>query len=74
MGYVKPGEVIMRVPILEQMRDDLKSVAALDGIPMKAWVAMVLSEKLATRSSELKELKTRRSKLKAPINTQTTTS
>ena len=67
MGYVKPGEVVLRVPLPERMRDDLKSIAALDGIPMKAWVAMVLSTELATRSGELKELKARRSKLKTPI-------
>ena len=63
MGYVKAGEVIVRVPLPEQMRDDLKSIAALDGISMKAWIAMVLSNELA-RSDELKELKARRSKRK----------
>ena len=63
MGYVKAGEVVVRVPLPEQMRDDLKSIAALDGISMKAWIAMHLNIELAARSDELKELKARRSKL-----------
>ena len=67
MGYVKSGEVIVRVPLPERMRDDLRSIAALDGISMKAWVAMVLCTELTARSGELKELKARRSKLKTPI-------
>ena len=67
MGYVKPGEVIVRVPLPEKMRDDLRAIAALDGIPMKAWVAMVLYTALTARSGELKELKARRSKLKTRI-------
>jgi hypothetical protein len=67
MGYVKKGEVVLRVPMPEQMRDDLRSIAALDGIPMKAWIAMVLNTALAARSDELKELKARRSKLKPPV-------
>ena len=67
MGYVKDGEVVVRVPLPEKMRDDLKSIAALDGIPMKAWIAMVLNTALAARSGELKELEDRRSKLKPLI-------
>lgn len=67
MGYVKASEVVVRVPLPEQMRDDLKSIAALDGISMKAWIAMVLNAALAARFDELKELEARRSKLKAPI-------
>ena len=67
MGYVKAGEVVVRVPLPEQMRDDLKSIAALDGISMKAWIAMCLNAKLATRSDELKELKAKRSRFKASI-------
>jgi|GEM_PF-2937981 len=70
MGYVKPGEVVVRVPLPEQMRDDLRSIAALDGISMKAWIATVLNTELATRSNELKELKVRRSKLHTPITSQ----
>lgn len=66
MGYIKAGEVIVRVPLPEQMRDDLRSIAALDGISMKAWIAMVLSNELA-RSDELKELKARRSKRKPAL-------
>lgn len=67
MGYVKKGEVVLRVPMPEQMRDDLRSIAALDGIPMKAWIARRLYLELDARSDELKELKARRSKLKPPI-------
>lgn len=67
MGYVKEGEVVVRIPLPEQMRDDLKSIAALDGTTMKDLVAMLISTLLATRSVELKELKARRSKLKPPI-------
>lgn len=67
MGYVKAGEVVVRIPLLKQIRDDLKSVAALDGISMKVLLAMQVSMLLAARSSELKELKARRSKLKPPI-------
>ena len=63
MGYVKAGEVVVKVPLPKQMRDNLKLIAALDGIPMKAWIAMCLSKELASRSDELKELKARRSKL-----------
>ena len=63
MGYIKDGEVVAKVPLPKQMRDDLKSIAALDGIPMKAWIAMCLSKELASRSDELKELKARRSRL-----------
>jgi hypothetical protein len=67
MGYVKTGEVVVRVPLPELMRDDLRSIAALDGIPMKAWIAMELNTALTARSGELNELKARRSKLKPPI-------
>ena len=67
MGYVKDGEVVVRVPLPEKMRDDLKSIAALDGVPMKGWIAMVLNTALAARSDELRELEARRSKLEAPI-------
>ena len=63
MTHLKDDEVMAKVPLPKQMRDDLKSIAALDGIPMKAWIAMCLSKELASRSDELKELKTRRSKL-----------
>ena len=63
MTHLKDDEVMAKVPLPKQMRDDLKSIAALDGIPMKAWIAMCLSKELALRSNELKELKARRSKL-----------
>lgn len=69
MGYVKAGEVVVKVPLPKQMRDNLKLIAALDGIPMKAWIARCLNKELASRSDELKELKARRSKL-LPINSQ----
>ena len=67
MGYVKAGEVVVRVPLPEKMRDDLKLIAALDGISMKAWIAICLNAKLTARSDELKELEARRSKLKPLI-------
>ena len=68
MGYVKDDEVVAKVPLPKQMRDDLKSIAALDGISMKAWIAMCLDKELALRSNELKELKARRSKLSSNNN------
>ena len=63
MTHLKDDEVMAKVPLPKQMRDDLKSIAALDGISMKAWIAMCLNKELASRSDELKELKARRSKL-----------
>ena len=67
MGYVKAGEVVVRVPLPEQMRDDIKLAANLSGISMKAWIAMCLGKELALISDELKELKARGSKLKPPV-------
>jgi hypothetical protein len=67
MGYVKAGEKVLRVPLPEQMCDDIKLAANFNGIPMKAWIAMCLDKELATISDELNELKARRSKLKPPI-------
>ena len=67
MGYVKAGEVVVRVPLPEQMRNDIRSAANYSGIPMKTWIAMCLSKELSLISDELKELKARGSKLKPPI-------
>lgn len=67
MGYVKSGEKVLRIPLPEQMIDDMKLIAAFNGIPMKAWLALLINTELTAQSDELNGLKTRRSKLKPPI-------
>jgi hypothetical protein len=60
MSYVKQGEVVVKVPLSEQLRNDIRTLAFLDGIPLKAKVAMLLSAEVAARSEEIDEIERRR--------------
>jgi hypothetical protein len=60
MSYVKQGEVVVKVPLSEQLRNDIRTLAFLDGIPLKAKVAMLLGAEVAARSEEIDEIERRR--------------
>lgn len=60
MSYVKQGEVVVKVPLSEKLRDDMRILAFLDGIPLKAKVAMLLGAEVAARAEELDEIERRR--------------
>ena len=62
MGYVKAGEVFVKMPVPIKLRDDLKTLAHLDGITLKEKVWKLYQAEVNARADELKELKERRQK------------
>ena len=62
MGYTKAGEVFVKMPVPIELRDDLKTLAHLDGITLKEKVWKLYQAEVNARSDELKELKERRQK------------
>ena len=67
MGTPLESEVVVRIHLLEQMRDDLRILANIDGISLKAVMAKLVKAELDARSTEIKELKAKRSKRNPPI-------
>ena len=62
MGYVKEGEVFVKMPVPIELRDDLKTLAHLDGITLKEKIWKLYQAEVNARADELKELKERRKK------------
>lgn len=60
MSYVKEGEVVVKVPLPEKLRNDMRTLAFLDGVPLKAKVAMLLDAEVAARAEEIDEIERRR--------------
>jgi len=60
MSYVKQGEVVVKVPLPEKLRNDMRTLAFLDGIPLKAKVAMLLDAEVTARAEEINEIERRR--------------
>ena len=62
MGYVKEGEVFVKMPVPIELRDDLKELAKMDGITLKEKVWELYQAEVNARADDLKELKERRQK------------
>jgi hypothetical protein len=62
MGYVKAGEVFVKMPVPIELRDDLKMLALLDGMTLKEKIWKLYRAEVNARADELKELKERRQK------------
>ena len=62
MGYVKEGEVFVKMPVPIKLRDDLKELAKMDGITLKEKVWELYQAEVNARADDLKELKERRQK------------
>ena len=71
MGYVKAGEVFVKMPVPIELRDDLKTLAHLDGITLKEKIWRLYQAEVNARSDELKELKERRQKRNEAANDET---
>ena len=71
MGYAKAGEVFVKMPVPIELRDDLKTLAHLDGITLKEKVWKLYQAEVNARSDELKELKERRQKRQEAANDET---
>ena len=71
MGYVKAGEVFVKMPVPIELRDDLKILAHLDGITLKEKVWKLYQAEFNARADELKELKERRQKRNEAANGET---
>ena len=71
MGYAKAGEVFVKMPVPIELRDDLKTLAHLDGITLKEKIWRLYQAEVNARSDELKELKERRQKRNEAANDET---
>ena len=60
MSNLRDNEAFLKMTIPEQMRDDLKVLAFLDGITLKAKVMSLIGGELAARSTEIREINARR--------------
>ena len=62
MGYVKEGEVFVKMPVPIKLRDDLKELAKMDGITLKEKVWELYQAEVNARADDLKQLKENRQK------------
>ena len=62
MGYVKAGEVFVKMPVPIELRDDLKELAKMDGITLKEKVWELYQAEVNARADDLKQLKEHRQK------------
>ena len=62
MGYVKEGEVFVKMPVPIALRDDLKELAKMDGITLKEKVWELYQAEVNARADDLKQLKEHRQK------------
>ena len=62
MGYVKEGEVFVKMPVPIELRDDLKELARIDGITLKEKVWELYRAEVNARADDLKQLKENRQK------------
>jgi len=62
MGYLKEGEVFVKMPVPAKLRDNLRTLAHLDGITLKEKVWKLYQAEVNARADELKELEERRKK------------
>ena len=62
MGYVKEGEVFVKMPVPIELRDDLKELAKMDGITLKEKVWELYQAEVNARADDLKQLKENRQK------------
>jgi hypothetical protein len=60
MSNLRDNEAFLKMTIPEQMRDDLKVLAFLDGITLKAKVMSLIGGELTARSTEIREINARR--------------
>jgi hypothetical protein len=60
MSRLQNDQAFLKMTIPERMRDDLKVLAFLDGITLKAKVMSLISSELAARNVEIKEINERR--------------
>jgi hypothetical protein len=60
MSNLRDDETFLKMSIQKQMRDDLKTLAFLDGVTLKAKMMTLINGELAVRSEELKEMNERR--------------
>lgn len=60
MSNLRDNEAFLKMTIPEQMRDDLKVLAFLDGITLKAKVMSLIGGELTARGTEIREMNERR--------------
>lgn len=60
MSNLKDDQAFLKMTVPQQMRDDLKVLAFLDGITLKAKVMSLIGGELTARSGEVREMNERR--------------
>ena len=60
MSNLRDDQAFLKMSIPEQMRNDLKTLAFLDGVTLKAKVMALIDSELAIRRDELREMNERR--------------
>ena len=60
MSNLRDDQAFLKMSIPEQMRNDIKTLAFLDGVTLKAKVVTLIDGELAVRRDELREMNERR--------------
>lgn len=56
MSYIKEGEVFVKMPLPIKLKEDLKTLAFLDGISIKEKVTRLIAAEAIARVDELNEI------------------